>query len=148
MKSTFASIVIVIFLALVLSLAVPASANLAGSSKSTTQTREDQIIGVNITPINVEANGTITATGYVQGYCGNCNPPQWQPAAGVEVHFDRVDSDNNWWIDAKGTTDSNGYFSLTCQAQAAAGNYQYGILVPQRGSEGGAQVGPWWVIVH
>jgi hypothetical protein len=147
MKSTFASIVIVIFLALVLSLAVPASANLAGSSKSTTQTREDQLIDVNITPINVEANGTITATGYVQGYCGNCTPHQFQPAAGVEVHFDNIDSEN-WWVEAKGTTDSNGYFSLSAQAPAAAGPYMYGIYVPAQGSEEGARVGPWIVMVH
>jgi len=148
MKNTFASILIVIVLALVVSLAVPAAASLVKPNKSATnEGRWDQITGVNITPINVESNGTLTATGYVQGECVNCTPPGLQPAVGAEVHFDRVDSDG-WWPQASGTTDSNGYFSLTCQAPSGAGPYMYGIFVPAKGIEGGTQIGPWIVTVY
>jgi hypothetical protein len=147
MKNTLASMIIVIFLALVVSQAVPASANFANPSKSQTEPHENQLMGVNITPINVKTGGTLTATGYVERYCSDCTPPGWQPAAGAEVHFDNVTEDTNtWYPQASGTTDSNGYFSLTCQVPSTAGPYLYGVYVPKKGLEGGAQLGPWIVI--
>ena len=141
--------IIVIFLALVVSQAVPASANLANPSKSQTETRYDQLIGVNITPLNVKRGGTLTATGYVQGWFNN-TPPAWSPAAGAEVHFDLVDpiGDTGWWQQASGTTDSNGYFSLTCQAPDAVGPYSYLIFVPAKGLEKGTHEGPWMITVY
>jgi len=147
MKNTFASILIVIVLALVVSLAVPAAAHFVKPNKSATQTRADQLIGVNITPINVTPGGTLAATGYVQGYCNSGTPPGWHPAVGAEVHFDNV-TDDGWFIQARGTTDSNGYFSLACQAPSNPGYYEYGILVPTKGIEGGASLGNIYVKVY
>jgi len=148
MKNTFASILIVIVLALVVSLAVPAAASLVKPSKSTTEGREYQLIGVNIIPINVKTNGTMTATGYVQYYNSSHYPPGWQPAPGVEVHFDNVQPDG-WYPQANGTTDANGYFSLTVQVPNAAGIYQYGILVPTKGvSNTTVSMGPYLITVY
>lgn len=148
MKKTFAFIIIVTFAALVVSQALPASANLANPNNSMRGAVGDQLIGVNITPIIVKSGGTITATGYVQWWCSSaCNPPGWQPNGGMEVHFDQV-TNGSWYIMANGTTDSNGYFSLQCQAPTTPGIYQYGILMPRQGLDAGVFRGPWVVTVY
>jgi len=143
--------VIIALLVLVVSQPVSASANLTTHTKSrssTTQSREDQLIGVNLTPINVKSNGTLTATGYVQWYCQNCSPPGWQPACGVEVHLDRVASDGSWYVWANGTTDSNGYFTLSTQLPLAPGPWLFGVLVPSTDRDFGTRLGPWIVTVY
>jgi hypothetical protein len=150
MKKILASMIIVIFLALVVSQAVPASANFAKPSKSTsppTEGREYQLIGVNFNPINVKTKGFINATGWLQVYCPSCYPPGWQPAADVEIHLDQV-SNGNWNIFANGTTDSNGYFQLICPAPSTPGIYQYGVLVPSRGGNNGVSIGPYIITVY
>ena len=139
----------VIFLALAVSQALPASANFANPNSSMRGAVEDQLIGVNITPINVKSGGTITATGYVQWWCSStCNPPGWQPNGGMEVHLDHVAVNGTWYMWTKGTTDSNGYFSLQCQVPTIPGTYNFGVYVLQTDSDAGTWAGPWVVTVY
>lgn len=148
MKKKFVSIVIVVFLALAMLQAVPASPNLANPNKPIKEVGiQDRITDANIAPATVRPGGAITATGYVQWYCSaTCNLPEWRPNSGIEVRLIQLKNGQGYTM-ANCTTDPNGHFALQCQAPITPGTYQYVIFVPAQGFDAGTYIGPWPITV-
>ena len=163
-KKGLIPILIVIFSALVVLQAAPASANLASPNKSiqkgavtdqivdvtsnpTTQKGAvtDQIVDVTYTSY-VNPGGLIIVKGYVQWYCSTCNPPGWRPNPGMEVHLDQV-INGQWIIKDTETTDSSGFFVLQCYAASTPGTYEHRVVMPAQGSDAGTYTDPFWTTV-